>query len=209
MIELKMYVADEHAATVRELLKLIPTIKIVSETSCVEPKKDVKKVKENYEITSGAFRPSSKEEKRKLFIEKCKEVVNKIAELNGERMTVNIKGKLFDYVAQFDADNCRNVLDKLYENHESYIDNYLSSVQKPTGISIVLPFVGKIIDCYAFSSQQSIHKERLTEKLKEIYNKDTIEGYLSFDGRKRSSMLKDLMMKVVDIALELGVAHLD
>ena len=209
MIEMKICVADEHSAAVREFLKLMPTIKIVSETSCVEPMNDVQKGKGKSRAPSDAFSRASDVEKSYLFIGKCKEVVNKIAELNGKTMTVNIKGRLFDYVAQFDADNCCDVLDELYKNHKSYIDDYLSSVQKPTGISIVLPFVGKIIENYTFSSQQSIYKERLTEKLREIYNDSMIQGPLSYDGRKRKAELYDLVSKVIEIALEKGVAHLD
>lgn len=205
----KIRVADEQAATVREFLKLVPTIKIVSETSSVEPMNDVQNVKDKSKASSGALHPSSKEEKSSLFIQRCKEVVNKIAELNGKQMTVNIKGKPLDYVAQFDADNCCKVLDELYKNHKSYIEDYLRTVQKPTGASIVLPFVGKIIENYTFSSQQSLYKERLTEKLKEIYSDSTIQGLLSYHGGNRKDKLKDLAMKVVDIALEMGVAHLD
>lgn len=208
-IEMTIRLPKEMAAAVRNLQAWISAMEIVSEKPCVKTVKKKPTIKEECTTPPENEIDSSEATKNYLFIERCKEVASKIGELNGKTLTINIKGKPITFVSQFDATACCKVLDELYENHERYIDDYLKGAQKPTGISIVLPFIGKIIGNYTFSSQQSIHKESLTEKLKEIYNSENIEGYLSYDGRKRRNDLNDLAMKVVEIALKKGHVHLN
>lgn len=210
MTEIVIRVPDELAAAVKAIKEWIPAMEIVCEKPCVNKTIKKQEVDEgnNKVLHSGV--DFSDVPQSHLFIEKSKEVARKIGELNGKKLTVNPKGKAIDFVAHFDAESCCGVLDELYENYESYIDDYLSGVQKPSGISIVLPFVGKILEYCIFSSQQSMHKENLTKKLREIYKDNaSIVGYLSYDGRKRKKELKELAKKVVDIAIERGVAHLN
>lgn len=205
IVELEIRMPKDVATKVNNLLALIPAVEIVGMKPCVN------KTSSEEGNSNGLHleRIPSDEPKNYQFIEKSKEVVRKIAELNGKRLTLKPKGKAIDFVVQFDAESCCDVLDELYENHEYYIDEYLSGVQKPSGISIVLPFVGKIIEFCIFSSEKSMHKESLTKKLQEIYKDSTnIVGYLSYDGRKKKDELKELAKKVADIALEKGVATL-
>ena len=196
MIEFVIRVPDEVGTLVRGLKEWISAMEIVSETTC----REVTKVEVNTGTTSADSVLLSGESCISKFVGKCKDVARKIGELNGEKMTYTPKGKSIEYTFHFDAEGFCDMMDDLCKDYSEDIDDYLSKVQAPDGISIVLPFVGKILSDYIFSTQQSLHKSSLIDKLKEIYDSDYIEKYLSYDGRKRKQQLDDLFKLAVKIA---------
>lgn len=197
------------ATTVRNFLALMPSVEIIGETSCTKPKKELG----TDVIPKGTNGNGNEEDENPItqFIEKCKEVAQKIGELNGEEITFSPKGKEIKYTLHFDAKGCCELLDNLIGDDEcfSYIEDYLHGSQKPTGISIVLPFMGKILNERLFCREQNLHKASLTEKLKEIYPEGSIINYLSFDGRNRRKELKQLYLRTVEIAIEKGLTSLN
>ena len=193
---------QEAATAVINLVALIKDAKVLSVAAY---KKSVKKNPKSTEQSSGASINEidlSETTKRYQFIEKCKEVALKIGELNGEKLTTTPRGVSIDFNAEFDAKGCCDMLDTLYKEHTDNIEDYLEGVLKPTGISIVLPFMGKILTECLFSSEQSLHKANLIEKLGDIYPRGNIRGYLSFNGRKRKEKLNHLFNGSVDIMIE-------
>ena len=198
IIELKIRLPKDVATAVKNLLARIPDVVVVSETPYNKSEKS-KYATEKTTVEDDDFSSDDVSNTCK-FVLKCKEVVLKIGELNGKELTICPKGNSLKYTFQFNVDSCCNMLDILLEECSEEIDNYLGDAQKPTGISIVLPFIGKILSDYIFSTQHSLHKQSLIEKLQEVYVGGNIQGYLSFDGRKRKNALNDLFKKAVDIA---------
>lgn len=196
MTELKIRLPKNAATDLKNLVAWIPKASIISE------KPYVKMVKKKLLAEENVDEEASDANSSYLFIKKCQEVVRKISELNGKKLTIYPKGIATDYTFNFDAEGCCDMLDILLEECSEEIDNYLGDAQKPTGISIVLPFIGKILSDYIFSTQHSLHKQSLIEKLQEVYVGGNIQGYLSYNGRKRKNALNDLFKKAVDIANE-------
>jgi len=195
------------ATAVKNLLACIPEVVVVSETPYNKSEKS-KYATGKTTVVDDDFSSDDVSNTCK-FVLKCKEVVLKIGELNGKELTICPKGNSLKYTFQFNVDSCCNMLDKLLDECSDVIDIYLKGVQNPEGISIVLPFIGKILSDYIFSTQHSLHKKSLTEKLQEIYVDGSIQGYLSFDGRKRKNALNDLFKKAVDIAIQNNIRPLN
>lgn len=201
---------NDVAATVRNLLALIPSVEIISEPTCTKSKMDLGT---DVVLTGNNGNGADVEDASPIieFIEKCKEVALKIGELNGEKISFRPKGKEIKYTFKFNAEGCCDLLEDIISDDEGFdcIEDYLKGTQKPTGITTVLPFMGKILDQYLFSNQQSFHKTSVEEKLKEIYPEGSIVNYLSYNGRKRSEKLKQLYLRAVDIALKKGLTSLN
>ena len=207
IIELKIRLPKDVATAVKNLLACIPEVVVVSETPYNKSEKS-KYATGKTTVVDDDFSSDDVSNTCK-FVLKCKEVVLKIGELNGKELTICPKGNSLKYTFQFNVDSCCNMLDKLLDEYSDVIDIYLEGVQNPEGISIVLPFIGKILSDYIFSTQHSLHKKSLTEKLQEIYVDGSIQGYLSFDGRKRKNALNDLFKKAVDIAIQNNIRPLN
>lgn len=207
IIELKVLLPKEVAPAVKNLLVCIPEVVVVSETPYNKSEKS-KYAMGGTTIVDDDFSSDDVSNTCK-FVLKCKEVVQKIGELNGKELTICPKGISLKYTFQFNVDRCCNMLDKLLDECSDVIDIYLEGVQNPEGISIVLPFIGKILSDYIFSTQHSLYKVSLIEKLQEIYVNGNIQGYLSFNGRKRKNDLNDLFKKAVDIAIKTNEAPLN
>lgn len=207
IIEFKIRLPKDVATAVKNMLVCIPEVVVVSETPYNKSEKS-KYAMGKTTIVDDDF-SSDDVSKTCKFVLKCKEVVRKIGELNGKELTIFPKGTPLKYTFQFNVDQCCNMLDKLLDECSDVIDIYLEGVQNPEGISIVLPFIGKILSDYIFSTQHSLYKVSLIEKLQEIYVNGNIQGYLSFNGRKRKNDLNDLFKKAVDIAIKTNEAPLN
>ncbi len=186
---------DQQVETFKNFIKLIPEVKIAKEYTCSELNE------KKAEVKTKIGKPSEKSPRR-LFVEKCKEVGRKIGELNGQRLVYCPKGIITEYTFHFNDDGFCRLMDILNQECPDEIDAYLKNVQSPDGISIVLPFVGKILGDYIFSSQQGLHKSSLKTKLKDVYNSNNIVKFLSYDRRKDRDVLDDLFKTAVKMAAE-------
>jgi hypothetical protein len=80
-----------------------------------------------------------------VFVNRVKAIVMEAAKKNGETIPAKPRGLAAEYVFFVDGQRIAKMMDDLRKNHESKINDYLSTTSKYDGVMIVAPFIGKLL----------------------------------------------------------------
>ena len=80
-----------------------------------------------------------------VFVNMVKNIVLEMAKNNGETIPAKPRGQSAEYVFFVDGQRIAKMMDDLRKNHESKINDYLSTTSKYDGVMIVAPFIGKLL----------------------------------------------------------------
>ena len=80
-----------------------------------------------------------------VFVNRVKAIVKDAAKKNGETIPAKPRGQVGEYVFFVDGERIVKMMDDLRKNHETKINEFLSSTSKYDGVMIVAPFIGKLL----------------------------------------------------------------
>lgn len=80
-----------------------------------------------------------------VFVNRVKAIVKEAAKKNGETIPAKPRGQVGEYVFFVDGERIVKMMDDLRKNHETKINEFLSSTSKYDGVMIVAPFIGKLL----------------------------------------------------------------
>ncbi len=103
--------------------------------------------------------------------------------LNETKISTNARGYSGCYTFSFYSEGFCNMMDELLRDYRSDITSYLHNTKKPTGVTLVLPFLGEIIREHIFNKKE-LQKTDLADIFKKIgYNGDVAVKKLSMHSK--------------------------
>lgn len=80
------------------------------------------------------------------FVNMVKAIVREAAKKNGEKIVTNTRAWQGEYVFFVDGERIMKMMDDLRKNYEKKIEDFLQPYQKCDGVTVVAPFIGKLLD---------------------------------------------------------------
>lgn len=118
------------------------------------------------------------------FVNRVKDIVQKMATHNGRKIVTNTRSWQGDYVFFVDGERIARMMDGLRKSQEEKLNDFLRPYQKCDGVSVVAPFIGKILE-----------NEEL--RVKELQNTDLDFAFAPFYG-ENSSATKKMSLRLDD-----------
>ena len=103
------------------------------------------------------------------FVNMVKTIVRKAATKNGEKIVTNTRAWQGEYVFFVDGERIARMMDDLRKNYEKKIEEFLQPYQKCDGVTVVAPFIGKLLDIEELRSQD-LQKSDLAFAFTPYYN---------------------------------------
>lgn len=146
--------------------------------------------------------------KGQRFTDACTAVANAMEALNGQTLTVNLKGVPKDYTFHFDAVQFVDNLLNFSIESSDFVEDQLSDSQKPDGVSLVAMFMGVVIDEHLYNSATSLHKVSLLPVFQKLYPGSTsARTRLSRRPMDYSHPANQLASKFIDFVLQKKRKH--
>ena len=80
------------------------------------------------------------------FVNRVKAIVMEAATKNGQKIVTNTRAWQGEYVFFVDGERIGRMMDDLMKNHKEKIVEFLRPYQKCDGVTVVAPFIGKLLD---------------------------------------------------------------
>ena len=87
------------------------------------------------------------------FVNRVKAIAREAAKKNGQRIVTNTRAWQGEYVFFVDGERIAKMMDDLRKNHKGKITDFLSDYSKCDGVTVVAPFIGKVLDIEALRSK--------------------------------------------------------
>lgn len=87
------------------------------------------------------------------FVNMVKAIMKKAATKNGEKIVTNTRAWQGEYVFFVDGERIAKMMDDLRKNYEEKIKDFLQPYQKCDGVTVVAPFIGKVLDIEELRAQ--------------------------------------------------------
>ena len=101
-------------------------------------------------VTVGMEKPSARTDPElppaNRFVNRVKAIVMEAATKNGQKIVTNTRAWRGEYVFFVDGERIGRMMDDLMKNHEEKIVEFLRPYQKCDGVTVVAPFIGKLLD---------------------------------------------------------------
>lgn len=81
-----------------------------------------------------------------VFVNMVKAIVKEAATQNGKTIPAKPRGQVGEYVFFVDGERIVKMMDDLRKNYEKKIVDFLQPYQKCDGVTVVAPFIGKLLD---------------------------------------------------------------
>ena len=81
-----------------------------------------------------------------VFVNRVKAIVKESATKNGQRIVTNTRAWQGEYVFFVDGERISKMMDDLRKNYEEKIEEFLKPYQKCDGVTVVAPFIGKLLE---------------------------------------------------------------
>ena len=133
-----LYQLEKLLKLIRQEIQNLPPDKLKKEAKLYEPevKAEVKKsVKMQPELT-----PVDR------FVNRVKDIMMEATKRNGERIVTNTRAWQGEYTFFVDGERIAVMMDDLRKNYEEKITEFLEPYQRCDGVSVVAPFIGRMLD---------------------------------------------------------------
>jgi hypothetical protein len=80
------------------------------------------------------------------FVNRVKAIVTEAAKRNGQKVVTNSRAWKGEYVFFVDGARIVKMMDDLRKNNEKRLRDFLKPYQKCEGVTVVAPFIGKLLD---------------------------------------------------------------
>ena len=133
-----LYQLEKLLKLIRQEIQNLPPDKLKKEAKLYEPevKAEVKK--------SAKMEPELTPVDR--FVNRVKDIMMEATKRNGERIVTNTRAWQGEYTFFVDGERIAVMMDDLRKNYEEKITEFLEPYQRCDGVSVVAPFIGRMLD---------------------------------------------------------------
>lgn len=103
------------------------------------------------------------------FVNRVKAIVKEAAKKNNQKIVTNSRAWQGEYVFFVDGERIAKMMDDLRKNYEKKIEDFLEPYQKCDGVTVVAPFIGKVLDIKELRAQD-LQKSDLAFAFAPYYN---------------------------------------